>query len=166
MKANWFPPSYREMCFLLLATCCMCGFALSWHSPSTRTGLRPRDPPHRLPSRSWSSVRPLSEFRFLCVSERGPRFSVRGRSASRLVYDQSGKELDQLSGVGYKDPELSPTGTFWLPFDDQATTMARTSSASTISSAHQHFRLTSNGVVRALPSVVSRWKQIAHRTEV
>ena len=48
-------------------------------------------------------------------------FQSAADSASRLVwYDQSGKELDQLSGVGYKDPELSPDGNFLaVSSDDQ-----------------------------------------------
>jgi eukaryotic-like serine/threonine-protein kinase len=40
-------------------------------------------------------------------------FQSAAASASRLVwYDQSGKELGQLSQVGYKDPALSPDGRF------------------------------------------------------
>jgi serine/threonine protein kinase/Tol biopolymer transport system component len=48
-------------------------------------------------------------------------FQSAADSASRLVwYDQSGKELDQLSGVGYKDPDLSPDGNFLaVSSDDQ-----------------------------------------------
>jgi Tol biopolymer transport system component len=48
-------------------------------------------------------------------------FQSAADSASRLVwYDQSGKELDQLSGVGYKDPVLSPDGNFLaVSSDDQ-----------------------------------------------
>jgi serine/threonine protein kinase len=40
-------------------------------------------------------------------------FQSAAASASRLVwYDQNGKELGQLSQVGYKDPALSPDGRF------------------------------------------------------
>jgi serine/threonine protein kinase/Tol biopolymer transport system component len=48
-------------------------------------------------------------------------FQSAADSASRLVwYDQSGKELGQLPGIGYKDPTFSPDGRFLaVSSDDQ-----------------------------------------------
>jgi serine/threonine protein kinase len=46
-------------------------------------------------------------------------FQSAADSASRLVwYDQNGKELGQLSQVGYKDPDLSPDGRFLVVSSD------------------------------------------------